>query len=136
MKWGILGVFQVLVLGVLFNAYAFNSSVQSFEVSAAEASNIFGGVTCNGQELKNRCGNTTTNCDAPNDANFCDASSVGQSCVSAGGGGQYEGTGSALVVFQQVQREFCAMALQAPTRSATQLQFVFAENPLTNLMPV
>ncbi|QDT40756.1 hypothetical protein Pan241w_08150 [Gimesia alba] len=95
MKRGILGVIQVLVLAVLFNAYAFNFSVESFEVSSAEASSVFGGVTCNGQELKNRCGNTETTCDAPNDANFCDASTVGQSCVSAGGGGQYEGTGSA-----------------------------------------
>ena len=64
-------------------------------VAPMEAASVFGGVTCNGQELKNRCGNTDTDCTAPNDANFCDASTNGQTCVSAGGGGQYEGTGSA-----------------------------------------
>lgn len=58
---------------------------------AAESLKIYGALTCNGQTLENRCGNTSTDCSAPNRNNYCDSTTVGTSCND----GLYKGTGSA-----------------------------------------
>lgn len=88
----LLKVFTCLFVGV-FSGIAFAGSGEFSwrPILNDESNRVFGALTCNGQSLVNRCGYTTTDCSAPNNANYCDKSSVGTSCSD----GLYKGTGSA-----------------------------------------